>query len=136
MDFHSTPVRVYYRDTDAGGVVYHTRYAEFFEIGRTEMLRDWGLSAAELDRRFGILCPVVELTLKFRRSARYDDLLAVRTRLKEFTSVRLFFESQVVNAQGEVMAEGGTVNCGVDRATLRPVRLPDELVDLLKGKAG
>ena len=130
MREHRVDVRVYYKDTDAGGVVYHTRYAEFFEIGRTEMFRELGLSAAELDHRFGLLCPVVELNVKFRRSARYDDLLTVTTSVTQVTAARIFFQSVVKNEQGETMAEGGTVNCAVDRATMKAVRLPDALIAL------
>lgn len=127
MKSHSTQIRVYYKDTDAGGVVYHTRYAEFMEVGRTELFRNLGLTAADLADQHGILCPVVELAVKFKKSARYDDLLTVETCITEVTGVRLFFSNRILNAAGEILAEGSTVNCAVDAKTMRPVKFPPVL---------
>jgi len=130
---HRSQVRVYYKDTDAGGVVYHTRYAEFMEIGRTELFRHLGLTAARLADEYGILCPVVELHVKFRRSARYDDLLTIETTLAQSTGVRLFFESRILDAAGGLLAEGSTINCCVDAKAMRPVKWPQALVAVLGG---
>lgn len=131
MITHRTQVRVYYKDTDAGGVVYYTRYAEFMEVGRTELFRHLGLTAARLAEEFGILCPVVELNVKYRRSARYDDLLTIETSITQITGVRLFFASRILDEAGGVLAEGSTINCCVDGKALRPVKMPEVLMGVL-----
>lgn len=129
---NTAQVRVYYRDTDAGGVVYYARYAEYMEIGRTELLREKGLTAARLVDDFRIVCPVVELNVQYKRSARYDDLLTVETIVTGVTAVRIFFENKIFNQKGELLCEGKTTNCSVDRETLRPVKFPDELLSLFQ----
>ena len=128
MIVHEEKIRVYYKDTDAGGVMYHTRYAEFMEIVRTEMFREIGLPARDLVDRYGIICPVVELRLEFKKSARYDDVITVRCTLSRKTPVRLYFHYDLFNQRGELLSQGVTVNCGIDVKTLRPRRFPEVLL--------
>ena len=78
MDFHEFKVRVRYAETDQMGVVYHGNYAQYFEMGRVEWLRNKGLSYSFMEKN-GVMLPVVSLTLNYKKPARYDDLLTVRT---------------------------------------------------------
>ena len=74
-------LRVYFEDTDAGGVVYHARYLNFFERARTEMLRDMGISQTELREKHGLIWVVLDINVKFRQAARLDDELLVSAQL-------------------------------------------------------
>jgi acyl-CoA thioester hydrolase len=85
-----------------------------------------------LAEEFQILCPVVELSVKYKKSARYDDLLTIHTVIKELSAVRIFFEQKIYNQYNELLSEGSTVNCCVDCNTLKPVKLPKELHQLFK----
>ena len=79
---HSTQIRVRYADTDQMKVVYHGKFLEYFEVGRTALIRSLGLPYAELESR-GILLPVIEAYAKYRKPARYDDLLSVEAVVSE-----------------------------------------------------
>jgi acyl-CoA thioester hydrolase len=117
------PVRVYYEDTDAGGVVYHTGYIRYFERARTEWLRALGYSQQRLSQEEGVLFTVVDLAIRFRRPARLDDLLEVVTRAEPAgASVR--FTQAVHGADGAVLAEGEVRVACVDAGTFRARRLP------------
>lgn len=78
---HSLPVRVYYEDTDAGGIVYYANYLKFAERGRTELIRDLGIEHTKLKAERGIVFAVRHCTVDYRRSARLDDLLTVESRI-------------------------------------------------------
>lgn len=84
-------VRVRYAETDQMGVVYHGNYAQYFEMGRVEWLRNMGVSYKWMEEN-GVMLPVVSLSLNFKKPARYDDLLTVKTILKSQTSVKIEFE--------------------------------------------
>jgi acyl-CoA thioester hydrolase len=119
---HETAVRVRYDEVDRMGVVHHPRYLVYFEVARTEYLRSLGGTYRALEDS-GTLLMVVEAAAKYRRPARYDDLLAVRTRLVDVGPVRLRFEYEVLRGR-EVLATGHTVLAACDRAG-RPTRIPD-----------
>ncbi len=127
MNSYSLPVRVYYEDTDAGGVVYHTGYIRFFERARTEWLRALGFSQARLAEEVGVLFTVVGLTMRFVKPARLDDLLQVQARAEALRGASLVFAQQVCNAAGEVLVEGSVRIACVDARTMKPRRLPAEL---------
>ncbi len=101
-------------------------------MGRTELLRELGLSANRLAEEFGLLCPVVELKINYRRSAKYDDLLTISTTITEITAVRIFFKQTISNQANQLLAEGSTINCSVAAATLKPTKFPKELQTLLQ----
>ena len=122
------PVRVYYEDTDAGGVVYHTGYLRFFERGRTEWLRSLGYSQARLVDETGLLFTVVSLTTQFRQPARLDDLLTVRTQVQEFGGATVTFGQQIIrDPESEPLASGVVRVACLDATTFRPRRMPDDL---------
>lgn len=124
-----TEVRVRYAETDQMGRAHHGAYITWFELGRTEMMRQHGVSYAELERR-GVLLPVVRLEVDYLAAVAYEELLEVHTRLAEVRSRRVRFAYRVVNADGRTAAEGATVLVcmGPDG---RPRRLPDDVRDAL-----
>jgi acyl-CoA thioester hydrolase len=114
------------------GMVYHANYLVYFEIGRTDLIRKYGVSYAELETR-GVRLPVVEATARFREPARYDDELLIETTLTRSTGVRLFFEYRVLRASDDrLLATGHTVLASLGEDG-RPKRLPPDVRDSLRG---
>ncbi|MCC6465009.1 MAG: acyl-CoA thioesterase [Planctomycetes bacterium] len=123
---YDAAVRVRYAETDQMGVVYHSNYLIYFEIGRTEAMRQIGIAYADLEKR-GYLLAVIESGCRHYGSARYDDLLTVRTRLTEAGKTRLRFEYEVL-LDGRRLATGHTVLACLNRAEgMRPTRLPEDV---------
>lgn len=128
-----TRVRVRYAETDRMGVVYHANYLIWFEVGRTEWLRDTGWSYGEMERD-GVSLPVIEAHCEYRQPARYDDHIEIRTRATLLSPVRVRFDYELVrNEEGPPVALGHTVHAGVD-ADGRPCRLPERVRALLEAQ--
>jgi acyl-CoA thioester hydrolase len=124
-------IRVYYEDTDAGGVVYYSNYLKYFERGRTEYLRDRGFSIAEMARR-GFVFPVVHLEIDYRAPALHDDLLRVETVVLEIRKSSFTLAQQVLRAlDGKLLAEGKVVLACVGQG-MKPQRLPEEFIQAIK----
>lgn len=122
------PIRVYWEDTDAGGVVYHARYLHFLERARTEWLRARGVDQSRLAAERGILFAVTAIELRFRAPARLDDELVARVRLIERRPASLEF-SQDLARRGDnrtILSAGIRVAC-LDAARFRPRPVPDDL---------
>ena len=116
-------LRVRYAETDQMGIVYYANYLVWFEVGRTDLLRDRGWSYREMEG-VGISLPVVEAVCEYRRPARYDDELEVQTTGVMLSPVRLRFDYRVVRpVDAAMVAEGHTVHASLDRNG-RPTRLP------------
>lgn len=136
MTEHRTRIRVRYPETDRMGVVHHTHYLVWFEIGRTELLRELGAPYAALESE-GVFMPVIEIGARYRASVRYDDEVDVATRLEEVTGVRVRFTYRLFRStETDPAATGFTVHAAVDeRGT--PRRIPEELrarlVDAMEG---
>jgi acyl-CoA thioester hydrolase len=123
-------VRVRYAETDQMGVVYYANYLVWFEIGRTDWLRETGWTYREIERD-GLMLPVIEAHCDYRQGARYDDELEIKTRARLKSPARIQFDYQVVRRADEVaIADGFTVHVALDRQG-RPVRLPARVKDLL-----
>ena len=133
MAAHRCRVRVRYADTDAMGVVYNSVYLVWFEVGRTEWLRDRGVPYREIESR-GISLPLVEATLRLRSAARYDDVLDIETVLQEVRSRRIVFSYRILFG-GRCVAEGTTMHVPVESAVGHGVRTPDWLVHMLRGES-
>jgi acyl-CoA thioester hydrolase len=119
--------RIYYEDTDAGGVVYHANYLGFFERGRTEYLRERGLSVGELVAK-GFIFPVVRLEIEYRSPAVLDDLVRVETVVLSVGKTSFTLGQRVERvADGRLLAEGKVVLVCVSPA-MKPKRLPKELL--------
>jgi acyl-CoA thioester hydrolase len=126
---HELPVRVYYEDTDAAGIVYHASYLRFAERARTEFLRSQDLDHGQLAERHGIVFAVSRCTIDFLAPARLDDLVHVRSRVTRLGGVRVEFEQVVVGRAGSVLARLAVTLAVLDRQGLRPRRLPSRLRD-------
>ena len=96
MQSNSHSFRVRYGETDKMGVVYHGNYAQYLEMGRVEWLRALGISYRSMEEN-GIMLPVVSLQLEYKKSAYYDDLLTVKTKLVKTPTVKIEFDYQIVN---------------------------------------
>ncbi|SFX49351.1 tol-pal system-associated acyl-CoA thioesterase [Marinospirillum alkaliphilum] len=127
MSEFTLPVRVYYEDTDAGGIVYYVNYLKFMERGRTEWLRSLGFDQSLLP----VLFVVRGTEVRYEAPARLDDLLQVQVALKERRGARLMFAQQVVREDGLLLCQAQVEVACVDRDSLRPCRLPDTLVQRL-----
>ena len=123
MNFHEFKVRVRYAETDQMGVVYHGNYAQYFEMGRVEWLRNLGLSYSVMEKQ-GVMLPVVSLNINYKKPARYDDLLTVRTIFKKQESVKIEFDYEIYNEAGQLLTIGNSVLVFVDMKTGRPVVPP------------
>lgn len=134
MICRETIVRVRYRDTDQMGVVYHGVYLEFFETGRTEMLRDMGLPYAQIEQE-GILFPVLEAYVKMRRPARYDDLLRVTATLDTTISARMRIDYQIFRDQ-ELLVSGYTTHAFTTADGMKPVRPPKSFLRRVEEECG
>ncbi|MCF8192336.1 MAG: tol-pal system-associated acyl-CoA thioesterase [Burkholderiales bacterium] len=125
------PVRVYYEDTDAGGVVYFANYLRFMERARTEWLRQLGFDQSELRERQGVLFVVRGVEATYRRPARLDDALTVQSRLAVLSRVALHFEQSIVR-DGETLVSGSSEVICVGAESMRPTRMPDPLMQVLQ----
>ncbi|KZE79268.1 thioesterase [Paenibacillus elgii] len=120
-------LRVRYQETDQMGVVYHANYLNWFEVGRTEMIRELGLPYQALETR-GLLLPVIEADLKFRSPARYDDLVTINTEIVELTSLRIRFAYEIKRGE-ELLVTGGTQHVWLNQ-DWKPVRIDRDVPDL------
>lgn len=129
---HELAVRVYYEDTDAAGIVYHSNYLKFAERGRTEYLRQLGFDHPTLARAHGVVFAVSRCTIDFVRPARLDDLVAVRTEVAGLGGARIEMR-QVIAEGGTTLARLGITLAVLDASTMRPVRLPERLRQAFTG---
>lgn len=132
MYVSETKMRVRYAETDQMNVVYHGNYAQYFEVGRVESIRQLGLSYKDVEA-MGVIMPVIEWTAKFIRPAHYDDLLTVRTTLKELpTGHRIEFIQEVYNEEGRLLTAGKVLLYFLKAATMEKATMPEHLLDRLK----
>lgn len=120
-------VRVYWEDTDAGGIVYYANYLKFFERARTEWLRSLGVEQQSLRDRTGTMFIVSHTSMHYRAPARLDDCLDVTVAIRHAARVSLVIEQQALR-DGELLAEGEIRIACVDTAALRPRRIPDDVL--------
>ena len=129
------PIRVYYEDTDAGGIVFYANYLKFFERARTEWLRACGVDQRGLAEHSGILFVVSETAVQYRAPARLDDMLTIASRIERLGRASVEFVQEA--RRGDVVLAAGTIRVGcVAHATLRPVALPQSVSDALRRVPG
>jgi len=114
-------------------VVYHGNYAQYFEIGRVEWLRNKGISYKWMEEN-GIMLPVVSLTMNYRKPAHYDELLTLKTILKNKTSVKIEFDYELYNENAELLTTGNSILVFVDMKTGRPIAPPEYISVILERK--
>lgn len=131
MFVSETQIRVRYAETDQMGYVYYGNYATYFEVARVEALRQMGLSY-KMFEDMGTMMPVLQLNCKYHKPARYDDLLTIRTSIKQLPGVRIHFFYEVINEAGVLLHEGETTLVFVSMASMRPCACPNVLLEKLK----
>jgi len=124
------PVRVYYQDTDAGGVVYHAQYLSFMERSRTELLNDRGIDLARFVERHGTLFMVHRIDVKYHLPARLNELLSVSAEVVKMGRASFVFHQRVERAS-ELLVEADVTIALVDRHRMKPARMPSELEQAL-----
>ena len=130
---NTSQIRVRYADTDQMKFVYYGKYFEYFEQGRSDLMRAIGLPYAEIEKQ-GVFLVVVEAFAKFRQSARYDDLINIETMVAEMPEARVRITYNVYReGEDEVLVEGYTVHSFVNAQTGRPTRAPSMLLHALEG---
>lgn len=128
---HTHAVRVYWEDTDAGGVVFYANYLKFFERARTEWMRGLGWGQEGLRSGLGLVFVVAETQVRYKAPARLDDALEITVRLKECRGASLTIGQEALR-DGQVLALGEIRVVCVDATTLRPRPIPNELMDAIQ----
>jgi acyl-CoA thioester hydrolase len=127
------PVRVYFEDTDAGGVVYHARYVAFYERARTEMLRQYNYNQLELLNEH-VAFAVRRMTVDFHAPARLDDLLEIETELTEIRRASLTFAQRILNQDGKLLSSANVLIACINPHQAKPIALPKSIVsELING---
>jgi len=127
MKINKTEHRIYYSDTDHGGVVYYANYLKWFEIGRTEILRQYGFNYADFENQ-NIMAPVVEVKCNYKLAAKYDDVIIIKTDIDKLGNSSIIFHYKVIRKKdNKLLAEGYTVNVFVDKKTMKSIKIPDNL---------
>jgi acyl-CoA thioester hydrolase len=127
-----TEIRVRYADTDQMHFVYNGKYLEYFEVGRTEMLRDIGLPYNQLEKE-GFLLPVLEANVKYKLPAYYDDILIIKSFLKKFPDLKIHIDYEVIRKNtDEIIAEGFTVHAFMNKQNKKVTRPPEIFAKAVK----
>jgi acyl-CoA thioester hydrolase len=125
------PLRVYYQDTDAGGVVFHGQYLAFMERARSELLNEAGIDLARFAEQHRVLFMVHTIVVKYHQPARLNELLSVSAEVVKMGRASLVFR-QRVERSSELLVEADVTLALVDRSRMRPARLPEELAKALR----
>lgn len=120
-------VRVRYAETDQMGVVYYGNYAQYFEVGRVELLRECGLSYSEMEKG-GVMLPVVHLEVNYKKSALYDQLLTIETEVIEKPSVKITFNHKVYNEDKQLLVTGNVVLVFMNIETKKIKNAPNDIL--------
>jgi len=131
MFVYETSLRVRYAETDQMGYVYYGNYAAFYEVARTDMLRSTGISYRQLEE-MGVMLPVLELKSKFLKPAHYDELITIKTHIKEKPGLRITFYYEIFNEMGELINTGETQLVFVDMHKNKPCLPPPVFQEKMK----
>jgi acyl-CoA thioester hydrolase len=127
----NTQVRVRYAEADPMNVVYYGNYAQYFEVGRVESLRNLGISYKGIED-MGIMLPVVELNIKYLRPAKYDDLLTIKSQIKELpTDHRIIFDQEIYNEEGKLLTIGKVKLYFMDSKLGKRASMPSSMLEKL-----
>ena len=128
---HATKLRVRYGETDQMGYMYYGNYAEFFEVGRVEMLRSLGLTYSGMEAS-GIMMPVLELNCKYLKPARYDEEITINVSMAKMPGVKIHFKYELYNEKQELIHVGETLLAFINMNTNRPCLPPTDFIEKLK----
>ena len=126
---YEVKIRVRYKETDAMGVVHHSNYVNYYEVARTEMLRELGTTYKDLESS-GVMLPIHEVKMNYITPAYYDDLLTVKLTMKQMPSVRMIFDHEIFNEQGVLLNIGQVVLVFMNAATRKACRAPKKVMDV------
>jgi len=127
----NTQVRVRYAEADPMNVVYYGNYAQYFEVGRVESLRNLGISYKGIED-MGIMLPVVELNIKYLRPAKYDDLLTIKSQIKELpTDHKIIFDQEIYNEEGKLLTIGKVKLYFMDSKLGKRASMPTSMLEKL-----
>lgn len=129
----TTSIKVRYAETDQMGVVHHGNYAQYLEIARIEWLDNLGISYKKMEEE-GIILPVYEINLKFKKPALFDDTLKIVTILKEMPKVRIEFCYEIYNQKDETLTTATTILIFVNKKNMKPIKCPDYVLEKLKNQ--
>jgi acyl-CoA thioester hydrolase len=128
---NATKLRVRYGETDQMGYMYYGNYAEFFEVGRVEMLRSLGLTYSGMEAS-GIMMPVLELKCKYLKPARYDEEITINVIMDKIPGVKIHFRYELFNEKQEMIHIGETLLAFINMKTNRPCLPPTDFIEKLK----
>jgi acyl-CoA thioester hydrolase len=131
MFVNTTKIRVRYGETDQMGYMYYGNYAEFYEVGRVDMLRSLGLTYRGMEE-FGVMMPVLELKCRYIKPALYDEEITVKVIMEKMPGVRIHFKYELFNEQNELINIGETLLVFVDMKTKRPCMAPQYFLDKMR----
>jgi acyl-CoA thioester hydrolase len=124
------PVRIYYEDTDAGGVVYYANYLKFFERGRTEFLREFDIQQDTLLQK-NIAFMVKKVDMDCIKSARFNQLISVKTDLLSHRKASLVFKQKVFDENGELLCQADTLIACVNLQKMKATAIPTEIIEVI-----
>ena len=130
---HHWPIRIYYEDTDSGGVVYHSNYLKFMERARTEWLRDFKIDQKALKDNLNLMFVVHEIDIKFTRPAVFNNEIEVQTKLEKLGSVKIELEQKIFRSS-EILIESRVVVASVNSISMKPMRIPNEIKLLMENE--
>lgn len=130
MYSHETQIRIRYADTDKMGFAYYGNYPKFYEIGRVEAFRSLDYPYKEMEDG-GVGMPVLDMTIKYHKPAKYDDLLTVKVIVPEMPRARIKFLYEVTNEAGDLINTGETILAFMQLETGRPVKMPERMKNAL-----
>lgn len=131
MFTNTTRIRVRYGETDQMGYMYYGNYAQFYEVGRVEMLRSLGLTYSSMEAS-GVMMPVLEMKCKYLKPALYDEEISIKVTMKKMPAVKIFFEYELYNEAGTLINQGETLLAFINMATKRPCLPPQDFLDALR----
>lgn len=131
MIVHETKIRVRYGETDKMNYVYYGNYPLYYEVGRTDLMRNLGMSYKHLEDK-GIMLPVHNLEVSYHHPANYDEVLTIKTFIKDIPTARICFYYEIYNEKGLMVNSGKTELVFVDGNTMKPVRPPAFFMDIVK----
>ncbi len=124
---HSTEIRVRYGETDQMGVVYHGNYAQFLEVARVEWLRSIDISYKKMEND-GVMLPVVNLNINFKKPAVYDEMIIVKTKLREKPGLKITVDQEIYNKNNDLLTVSEITLVFVNMQTKKPMLCPDDLL--------
>jgi len=130
MFVSETQLRVRYGETDQMGFAYYGNYALYFEVGRADAMRRLGMTYRQMEGK-GVYMPIAQMTVKYLRPARYDDLLTIRTIVRDIPTSRMIFDYEVYNEDGTLLCQGNTVLAFIKYENHRPCPAPHWFLEKL-----